>query len=97
MARLHAADIERYTALHDAIPPTNEDCMRRLGYTDVQIFRTGDDLVMIIEIDDRLQPDHRAGDEALTLAWEKLTQPCFARPWSDGELVYALSSTEGAS
>ena len=78
------ASIAAYEAWHrpDRIWPSVAHAIRESGITDLELFRTGERLVMIIEAPDGFSPEARAAKDAENLdvqAWEALMST-FQRP-----------------
>lgn len=99
-----AASIEQYEAHHRAIPPAVTLVLRSQGVTDMQIYRLGTRLCMVMESDDSVFDAERmaraaATDPVLT-AWEDLMwryqaptpwTPAGAK-WVSAKLIFDLAT-----
>lgn len=70
-----AEAIARYEAWHaaGALPPAIGASIRAAGIAAMEIYRTGNRLVMVMETDDAFDPDAKAADDATNQAvqaWE---------------------------
>jgi L-rhamnose mutarotase len=84
-----AEAIERYEAWHaaKAVPPAIVTSIRDAGITSMDIYRTGNRLVMVMETDVGFDPARKAADDAsnpAVIAWEtRMNQVQRPLPWAD--------------
>lgn len=99
-----AEAIARYEAWHaaGAVPPAIVASIRDAGITEMEIYRTGNRLVMVMETDASFDPARKAADDAsnpAVVAWETrmntVQRPLpWADPsakWTEAPRIFALS------
>ena len=93
-----AEAIARYEAWHaaGAVPPAIGDSIRRAGITDMEIFRTGNRLVMVMETAHGFDPALKATADAANAAvqaWEaqmdRVQRPL---PWASDGAKWTLAT-----
>lgn len=96
--------IARYEAWHaaGAVPAEIVASIREAGITEMEIYRTGNRLVMVMETDERFDPARKAATDAANpavVAWEtrmnEVQRPLpWADPsakWTEAKHIFALS------
>ncbi len=96
--------IARYEAWHaaGAVPPAIVTSIREAGISAMEIYRTGNRLVMVMETDAGFDPARKAADDArnpAVIAWEtqmnSVQRPlAWADPsakWTEASRIFALS------
>jgi len=99
-----AEAIARYEAWHaaGAVPPAIVASIREAGIISMEIYRTGNRLVMVMETDDSFDAARKAADDAANpavIAWETqmntVQRPLpWARPdakWTEAPRIFSLS------
>jgi len=83
LATLKPESIAEYERLHDEIPDTNRENMRKSGILSLRIYRQQTTLIMTVTRDLTVIPPPGSLDEAAEKNWRILTDPCFAQPWQE--------------
>ncbi|MFA6118042.1 MAG: L-rhamnose mutarotase [Sphingomonas sp.] len=93
-----AAAIARYEAWHaaGAVPPAIGDSIRRAGITAMEIYRTGNRLVMVMETSADFDPAGKAAADAADAAvqaWEaQMDQVQRPLPWARDGAKWTLAT-----
>jgi L-rhamnose mutarotase len=93
IAELHVEHTETYERLHREIPHENLLGLLEGGYKMVRIHRHGTLLVMLVEHDEAAQQVSGPAVEAAALEWKHLTEPLFAKPWTDASLIFDFDAS----
>jgi L-rhamnose mutarotase len=89
--------IARYEAWHaaKAVPAEIVTSIRAAGITAMEIYRTGNRLVMLMETDDSFDPARKAADDAANpavVAWEtRMNQVQRPLPWADPSAKWTVA------
>ena len=92
-----AEAIARYEAWHaaKAVPPAVVASIRDAGITAMDIYRTGNRLVMVMETDVRFDPARKAADDAsnpAVVAWEtQMNMVQRPLPWADPSAKWTVA------
>ncbi|OII37305.1 hypothetical protein BIU98_16025 [Curtobacterium sp. MMLR14_010] len=73
--RLRAGQEAAYEQLHVAIPPALVERLRAAGVTNWSIWRDGQDLVHLIEVDDHRAMRRSLAEDPVNVAWQELVNP----------------------
>jgi L-rhamnose mutarotase len=98
--------IARYEDHHRAVPVEILDSIRAAGIVEMEIYRSGNRLVMVTEVDERFDPAEKAAADAsnpAVAAWESVMgefqQPlpwaASAEKWSPARCIFSLVGSVG--
>lgn len=73
--RLRAGNEAEYERVHASIPPALAERLREAGVHDWTIWRDGQDLVHLIEVDDYRQMRRALADDPVNAAWQDVVNP----------------------
>jgi L-rhamnose mutarotase len=73
--RLRAGQEAAYEQLHATIPPALVDRLRAAGVTNWSIWRDGQDLIHLIEVDDHGAMRRSLADDPVNVAWQEVVNP----------------------
>ncbi|SDQ05933.1 L-rhamnose mutarotase [Curtobacterium sp. UNCCL20] len=73
--RLRAGQAAAYEELHAAVPPELAERLRAAGVHDWSIWRDGQDLIHLIEVDDYRAMRRALADDPVNAAWQDVVNP----------------------
>jgi L-rhamnose mutarotase len=91
IATLHPEYLLEYERLHRQVPEINVRHMTEGGYQRMQILRSGNTVIMLLECDEGKDIKSLSEFAEAAEAWRKQTEPCFATPWQDANEIYRFT------